>query len=94
MKYLDQIMTVTLLITNAVSYHRQIYIQAVSAKSVIVPLCISCPSHARGKNCPCLQGSVKVRRKIITCHRFSVYYLHLYLLKLKVQLDERLIKGG
>lgn len=38
--------------------------------------------------------TVKVRRKIITCHRFSVYYLHLYLLKLKVQLDERLIKGG
>lgn len=34
--------------------------------------------------------TVKVRRKIIT----SVYYLHLYLLKLKVQLDERLIKGG
>lgn len=48
-------MTVTFLITNAVSYHRQIYIQAVSAKSVNVPLCISCPSHARGQS-PCLQG--------------------------------------
>lgn len=56
MNYLDQIMTVTLLITMAVSYHRQIYIQAVSAKSVNVPLCISCPSHARGQSCPCLQG--------------------------------------
>lgn len=44
------------LITNAVSYHRQIYIQAVSAKSVNVPLCISSPSHARGQSCPCLQG--------------------------------------
>lgn len=85
-------MTVTFLITIAVSHHRQIYIQAVSAKSVIVPLCIVHPmpeDRAR-----VYRVTVKVRRKIITCHRFSVYYLHLYLLKLKVQLDERLIKGG
>lgn len=59
MKYLDQIVTLSLSITVSITYHRHIsiypYSLCVSAHSVFVPLC-NFSTHARGKSCPCLEG--------------------------------------